>query len=180
MDKKEFAVLASAIRTYYPKENILPNPQAMELWFREIQDIPYPVAEASLRKWVATNKWSPSIADFRELAGNIQNGDPLTWGESWERALNAVRKYGSYNKGAAMDSLDPITRKCVESIGYMELCMSENIMVERAHYQKAFEVYAKREQSSRQIPLQLQQAISRLQIKGMDGQPLQIGESHES
>lgn len=175
MDRKEFATFAMALRTYYPREQILPNQQAMELWFREIQDIPFPVAEAALRKWVATNKWSPSIADIREMTAGIVNGDPLTWGESWERALNAVRRFGSYNQKAALDSLDPLTRKCVENIGYMQLCISENIMVERAHFQKIFGIYAKREQDGKQLPPALQQTISRLQIKGMDGQPLQIG-----
>ena len=174
MDKKQFAAFAMALRTYYPREQILPNQQAMELWYREIQDIPFDVAEMALRKWVATNKWSPSIADIREMTSGIVNGDPLTWGESWERALKAVRRFGSYNKGAALDSLDPLTRKCVESIGYMELCMSENIMVERAHFQKVFEVYAKREQTNKQIAAPLLQAISQVQIKGIDGQPLQI------
>ncbi len=175
MDKKEFATFAMALRTYYPREQILPNQQAMELWYREIQDIPYPVAEAALRKWVATNKWSPSIADIREMTAGIVNGDPLTWGESWERALNAVRRYGSYNKQAALDSLDPLTRKCVENIGFMELCMSENIMVERAHFQKIFEVYAKREQVNQRVSAPLLEAISHMKLNGVDGQPLQIG-----
>lgn len=175
MDKKEFSIFAMALRTYFPREQILPNQQAMELWFREIQDIPFAVAETALRKWVATNKWSPSIADIREMAANIKNGEQLTWGESWERALRAVRKYGSYNKREALESLDPMTRKCVECIGYMDLCMSENIMVERAHFQKIFEIYAKRERDSQQIAPALQQAISALQINGVDGQPLRIG-----
>lgn len=175
MDKKEFSMFAMALKTYYPREQLLPNQQAMELWYRELCDIPYPVAEMALRKWVATNKWSPSIADIREMTSGIVNGDPLTWGESWEKALNAVKRYGSYNKGAALESLDPLTRKCVESIGYMELCMSENIMVERAHFQKVFEVFAKREQTNRQIAAPLLEAISQVQLKGVDGQPLQIG-----
>jgi hypothetical protein len=91
MNKQEFATFAMALRTYYPKENILPNKEAMALWFREVQDIPFPVAEAALRKWVATNKWSPSIAEIREMTAGIQNGEQLTWGEAWERALRAVR-----------------------------------------------------------------------------------------
>lgn len=175
MEKKEFSMFAMALKTYYPREQLLPNQQAMELWYRELCDIPYPVAEMALRKWVATNKWSPSIADIREMTSGIVNGDPLTWGESWERALNAVKRYGSYNKGAALESLDPLTRKCVESIGYMELCMSENIMVERAHFQKVFEVFAKREQTNKQIATPLLEAISQVQLKGVDGRPLQIG-----
>ena len=173
MNKAEFATWTMALKTYYPRENLLPNQQAMELWFRELSDISYEVAEAVLRKWVATNKWSPSIADIREATNTMLNGEQLTWGESWERALNAVRRYGSYNKQAALDSLDPLTRRCVENIGYMDLCMSENIMVERAHFQKIFDVMAKREQQQKQIPLALQSAIKQIQLKSME-EPLKI------
>jgi hypothetical protein len=48
MNKKEFAIFASALRTYYPKENLLPNEQAMQLWFNQLSDIPYKVAEVTL------------------------------------------------------------------------------------------------------------------------------------
>ena len=175
MDRKEFATFAMALRTYYPKEQILPNQQAMELWYREICDIPFDVAEMALRKWVSTNKWSPSIADIREMTSGIVNGEPMAWGESWEKAMNAVRRFGSYNQAAAMDSLDPLTRKCVESIGFITLCMSENIMVERAHYQKIFEIYSKREQTEKRLAGPLLEAISQVRLNGIDGKPLQIG-----
>ena len=179
MNKQEFATFAMALKTYYPREPLLPNKQAMELWFRELCDIPFDVAEMALRKWVATNKWSPSIADIREMTSGIVNGDPMTWGESWEKALNAVRRFGSYNKMAALDSLDPLTRKCVENIGYIELCMSENIMADRAHYQRIFEVYSKREQTNQRIAAPLLEAISQVQLKGADGERLQIGSGGE-
>ena len=175
MDKKEFSLFAMALKTYYPREQLLPNQQAMELWYRELCDIPYNVAEMALRKWVSTNKWSPSIADIREMTSGIVNGEPMAWGESWEKAMNAVRRFGSYNQAAAMDSLDPLTRKCVESIGFITLCMSENIMVERAHYQKIFEIYSKREQTEKRLAGPLLEAISQVRLNGIDGKPLQIG-----
>lgn len=175
MDKKEFALFASALRTYFPKENILPNPQAMELWFRELADIPFPVAEAALRKWVVTNKWSPSIAEIREMTATVTFGDQMTWGEAWEKALDAVKRYGSYNKEKALDSLDPLTRKCVENIGYIELCRSENIMVERAHFQRIYEVYAKREQTDKQLPPSLVQAIGQMRSDRIEGGWLKLG-----
>lgn len=180
MDKKQFAIFASALRTYYPRENILPNQQAMELWFRELSDIPYEVAETVLRKWVSTNKWSPSIADIREATSTMLNGEQLTWGEAWEKALNAVRRYGSYNKQAALDSLDPVTRRCVENIGYMDLCMSENIMVERAHFQKIFELYSQRELTNQRMSLPLAEAIERLRLTAQDGGMLRIGGRREN
>ena len=166
MTRQEFATFAMALKTYYPRETLLPNQQAMELWFRELEDIPYQVGEAALRKWVATNKWSPSIAEIRELTTTIQHGEQLTWGEAWEKALNAVRRYGSYNRKEALDSLDPLTRKCVENIGYLDLCMSENIMVERAHFQKIFEIYSKREQTDKRLPNNLLEAINMARLDG--------------
>lgn len=175
MDKREFSTFAMALRTYYPKENILPNQEALALWYRELSDIPYPVAEAALRKWVATNKWSPSIAEIREMTANIVNGEQLTWGEAWEKALNAVRRYGYLNQKEALDSLDPLTRRCVENIGYLDICKSENIMVERAHFQKIFEIYAKRQQTEQRLSAPLQAAIEQMQAQRIEGGFLRIG-----
>lgn len=164
MDKQEFSTFAMAIRTYYPKENILPNAPAMELWFRELQDIPFPVAEAALRKWVSTNKWSPSIAEIREIAATVSHGEQLTWGESWEKLKAAVRKYGRVGEAEAMRSFDPLTRKCVEIFGYQQYCISDvnDEMANRAHYQRIFESMAQREKTRQQVALPLQRTIERL------------------
>lgn len=162
MDKQEFSTLAMAIRTYYPKENILPNAPAMELWYRELQDIPFPVAEAALRKWVSTNKWSPSIAELREVCATVSNGEIPGWGDGWEQVLKAIRKYGLYNIGGALNSLDPLTRQAVERVGFREICMSENISVERANFRMVYESLAERKKTEQQVALPLQQVIARL------------------
>jgi hypothetical protein len=163
-----------AIRTYYPREQILPNNEAMALWYRELQDIPYPVAEAVLRKWVSTNKWSPSIAEIRAEAAVIQNGETPDWGEAWEKVIGAIKRYGSYNVGKAMDSFDPLTRNCVERLGFRDLCLSENIMADRANFRMIYEQLAEREKTKVQIALPVQQAIKKLQFQSKDGF-LQIG-----
>lgn len=177
MTRDEFKILVKGMKAIYSQPTFIPDQDAFNMWFALMGDLPYEVCNVAIQKYMLTNKFPPTVAEIREMCAGVVNGDPLTWGESWERALNAVRKYGSYNKMEALNSLDPLTRKCVESVGYMELCMSENIMVERAHYQKIFEVYSKREQTEKQMPLGLQQAISNLQIKGVDGQLL-LGEKH--
>lgn len=165
MTKQEFATLAMAIRTYYPKEQILPNKQAMELWYRELQDIPANVAEAALRKWVATNKWSPSIAELREMAAEVRNGEIPDWGEGWERVLTAIRRFGSYREREALDSLDPMTRTCVQRLGFRNICMSENISYDRANFRMMYESLAEREQTRQQMALPLQEVISRLRLE---------------
>lgn len=175
MTRDEFKVLVKGMKAIYSQPTFIPDADAFNMWFALIGDLPYEVCNVSVQKYMLTNKFPPTVADIRELAANVVSGDPLTWGESWERAINAVRRYGYMNPGEAMASLDPVTRKCVDSIGYMTLCTSENIMVERAHFQKIFDVMAKREQMEKQMPLQLKEAISLLQLKSMDEQ-LKLGE----
>jgi len=170
MTRQEFGLFVSALKTYYSKEtNLLPNQQAMELWFRELQDIPFPVAEAALRKWVNTNKWSPSIAEIREITVNIVAGDQLTWGESWERFKGAVRKYGHANEKEALESLDPMTRRVAECFGYREFCMSDvsTEQTSRAQFRQIFETLEKREKAHKQLPLPLQQTINQIQEGGL-------------
>ena len=165
MEKKEFGLLAAALKTYYPKEQILPNQQAMELWYRELQDIPFPVAEAALRKWVSTQKWSPSIAELREAAAEIVMGETQDWGESWEKVLHAVRRFGIYNEAKAMESFDPMTRLAVERLGFRNVCLSENISAERANFRMIYETIERREKQAKQLGLPLQDTIRQLQSR---------------
>lgn len=175
MNNGEFAIFAMALKTYYPRETLLPNKQAMELWFQELQDLPYDVASLALRKWVSTQKWSPSIADLRETAVEIVGGEAMTWGESWHKLQEAIRRFGIWNEREALESLDPLTRKCAEYIGYRQLCISENVMADRAHYQKIFETVSKREQIDRRLSAPLREAIGLLQLKDLDGHLLTDG-----
>lgn len=162
MDKREFSIFAAAMKTYFPREGLLPNDRAMELWFRQLEDIPYQIAEAALNKWVATQKWSPSIAEIRETAANISAGDVPDWGEAWEMAIGAVRRYGYYRQAEAMASLDDLTKRTVQRLGYNELCMSENITADRANFRMIYEQLANRKKADAQIPVRLSLLIENL------------------
>ena len=163
MTKREFGLFAAAIRTYYPRENILPNEQAHDLWFRQLQDVPYPVAEAVLAKWVATNKWSPSIADIRDSMAEIQNGGPAgDWGAAWAQAMTAIRRFGSYDEEGALASLPPLTRETVRRLGYKSLCWSENQVADRANFRQVYEILSKRKVETDKIPLPVRETLKAL------------------
>ena len=166
-------MFAMAVRTYYPKENILPNQQAMELWYRELQDIPYQVAEAGLRKWVSTNKWSPSIAEIREMATTVQHGNIPDWGDGWEQVLKAIRHFGMYREAEAIASLDDVTRQCVERLGFRNICLSENIAADRANFRMMYETAANKKKQDMQLPVALVNMIA-----GIQNEQLKIGDNH--
>jgi hypothetical protein len=162
VNKKEFGLFASALRTYYPKEKILPNEQALELWYKQLQDIPYNVAELTLNKWVATNKWSPSIADIREHATSITQGEAKEWGDAWQDVLRAISKYGSYREDEALESLDETTRTVVRRLGFRNLCFSEEIQVDRANFRMVYEQQLQRDKQDAQLPPRLKALISNM------------------
>lgn len=163
MTQEEFAIFAMALKTYYPRENLLPNNQAMDLWFRQLQDIPYKVAEVGLNKWVSLNKWSPSIADIREMASTVAHGELPNWGDAWQEVLRAISQYGSYRPVEAMDSLSPLTKKAIKRIGFVNLCMSENISADRANFRMIYEQLADREKKEAQLSAPLKTLIAQMQ-----------------
>lgn len=63
MDKKEFTRLASIIRAYYP--NALRDGESLNLWYEQLQDVPFAEAESNLKKHVSTSKFVPTIAEIR-------------------------------------------------------------------------------------------------------------------
>lgn len=167
MTKKEFATFAMALKTYYPRENLLPNDKAMELWFKQLEDIPYKVAEIGLQKWVSLNKWSPSIAEIREMT----LPDIPDWGEAWMEVQDAIKRHGSYAVAEAMESLSPLCRQATEMIGFVNLCMSENPEASRANFRMIYESLAEREKKESQLPEKLKLIISDMKmIEGKEGE----------
>lgn len=165
MTKQEFSKWVMALKTFYPREQLLPNPQAIELWYQELHDIPMNVAEAALRKWVATNKWSPTIAEVREMCVDVKRGDAPDWSDGWAKVQHAFKRYGlSYPKDA-MASFDPITREAVKRMGYYQLCVSENPVSDRKQFRDIFETIARREQMGLQLPDSLQDNIRHIQTE---------------
>lgn len=159
MEKKEFATFVAALRTYFPRETILPNAQATELWYMELNDIPYNVAMMALREHVHTSKWSPSISELRERAAEIQNGESPDWGEGWATVQQAIRRKGMYREQEALESMDEITRATVERLGYQSLCLSENPVADRARFRDIFEQVSQRKKRESLLPESLRLGI---------------------
>lgn len=165
MNKKEFALFSMALKTYFPRDNLLPTEEAMELWYRELQDIPNETAMAMLRKWVDTQKWPPTIAEIRTMCSEIANGKLPDWGEAWREVEKAVWRYGYMQEEKALDSMSPTTQSAVLKIGWRGICMSENPDTIRAQFRQVYEICAKREVEDRQLPPALKEAISQIGAK---------------
>lgn len=109
-----------------------------------------------------------SQAEIREMAVSVTDGDGLTWGEAWEQVVSAIRKYGAYDARAALDSMNPLTRRCVNHLGYYELCRSENATADRANFRMIFEQLSQRHKAEQQLAPALREAIETMRLGGLD------------
>ena len=173
MDRTEFSRWAMALKTYFPRDNLLPSQEAMELWYQELKDISFSVGAAMLRKWVDTQKWPPSISEIRTMCAELANGKLPEWSEGWAEVVRAIEKHGSMFPKEALDSMSPITRDAVEKIGWTAICMSENADVIRAQFRQVYQICLNRQVEDRQITPALKQTIrdllpdnGLLQLKG--------------
>ena len=163
MTKDEFRVLAKGLKAVYTQPNFLPDAEAIQIWYELLKDLDYAMANIAIQKHMVSSKYPPTIADIREQATEVSYGQAPLWSDGWEQVLRAMRLYGSYRLQEALDCMDDLTRKAVERLGFKELCMSENIAVDRANFRMVFEQLANREYETKKLPLSLQNSIEDIQ-----------------
>ena len=169
MDRSEFAMIVAALKNYYPTDNLLADNTAVELWYRQLGDLDYKIAEAALLMWVSTEKWPPSIAEFREKAADVYYGEVPDWSEGWEQVVRAVRKYGSWDPDAAYEMFDGLTLETVRRLGYVNICVSENWNVDRANFRQIYTTLAQRKKQDRQISPKVMQLIEKIRVPMLEG-----------
>lgn len=162
MTYNEFLILVKAMKSVYTRDNFLPDSDSIKIWYQMLQDIDYRLMSAAIQKWMLTNKFPPTIAELREMSSEIKLGETPEWGDGWEQVLRAVKMYGAYRQKEALESMDEITRRCVERMGFQNICMSENISVERANFRMIFENMSERKKREEQIPAKLLQRIKEI------------------
>lgn len=163
MSRDEFQRLADAIRSYWPKEKIMPTKESMELWYQELKDLDYSMAVSAVRKHVQENVWSPSIAEIRAQAVNIQAEDH-DWGDGWEEVLRAVRRHGQYDETGALESMSPMTREIVKRLGWKQICQSDQdeMMSIRANFRMMYEQKDEKERKYAALSGDLKEKIDQI------------------
>lgn len=168
MNKAEFSKFAMAMKTFYSKESLFPTKVSMELWYEQLKDIPYETATLFLTKWVSTEKWSPTIADIRGGAAELDNGEISDWGHGWEQVENCIRSYGYYRESEALNHMDDITRQVVNRLGFQSICLSENINADRANFRMLYQELAQKKKSSQQLSPSSSQMIEQRATKRIE------------
>jgi hypothetical protein len=168
MNRTEVAKLLGILRVAYPyfySKNTSAEDIGLtvELWHDMLMDFSSEQAKLGLMKLISTHmEYPPNIAQVRKaIVETIEPALP-TSGEAWSEVQNAILSYGIYRTDEGLNSLSEVTLKAVKTMGWRELCISENQIADRAHFFKIYDVFAKRHDETRLIPSAYREAISQL------------------
>lgn len=148
----EFDNIRAALKSAWPSANIMPDKFSINLWYKMLKDIPYAVCSAAVMELMGTEKFAPSIAQIREKSLSYMEEPDKEAGEAWEFVRRMIRKYGYPGELEALAEMDELTREAVRSIGFLDICRSENIMVERAHFLRIYDTLRARRKADRSLP----------------------------
>ena len=108
------------------------------VWERALADLPLAVVERAVLKLIMTRKFFPAVAEIREAAESLlDNGHP-TPEEAWGEVMKQLNPY------RAPQYSDPLIHRAVRAVGYLSICMSERLGVERAHFLQIYQAYLNR------------------------------------
>lgn len=161
MDKKQFMYLIAALKSNYRNFGV-DSKEQLEFWYDMLKDLDYALAETAVKKLISESAFPPTIADIRKSASETKEELP-TASDAWGEVIKAIRDYGSYREEDAMNSLSDITRMVVKSIGFRELCYSENQMADRAHFMKMYTAMTDRIAKERVLPEDVRQRVLQIQ-----------------
>ena len=133
MTEGQVAKLVAVLIAGYPSARITAETSAV--YERMLRDLDYAAVNAAVEWLLATSKWLPTVAEIREAAHSLRDGEVKPGGEAWGLVITAVRLHGRYRTpGVDFEFGDPVVAQCVAAMARFEICESENSTADRARF----------------------------------------------
>jgi hypothetical protein len=128
------------------------NVEAMVLaWALVLRDIDYPKAEAALARYLCERDTAgrlPSPGHIRGIVDEAAHGRRRHGADAWGDVLRTIGAVGRY-RDPTFD--DAVTQRCVDRLGWRDLCDSENAIADRARFIELYDKLAVEATSDRAV-----------------------------
>lgn len=138
---------------------VFPNFKAKEgtpdIYAEMLKDIDFEALESAAKKLMSSSIFFPTIAEWRTAAFEIITNAPAIPSayEAWEETLKQIREYGSYSDPKDIGWSHPLVFRAVACMGWRDLCLSEQVEYDRAHFYKIYASLLQRAQDDvRMLP----------------------------
>ena len=143
--KQEFATLVVAMQAMYG-EDFIGTEEALDVWYALLHDLDYHILSKALQQYMLTNKFKPTVAELRDIYTELVSPSISDW-SGWEKVSRAIGHYGMYQEQAAMESFDEVTREVVKRLGFQNICLSKNIVADRARFAEIYQAIQRRKRT---------------------------------
>lgn len=114
------------------------------VWQKMLGDLTIENLEKAVLKIIATKKFFPSISEIRSEAVSFAAPLHPLPEEAWAEVMAQLDPYRTPTYS------DPLIHRAVKAVGYLNLCMSERIGVERAHFLQIYGAFLQTDTNRRQ------------------------------
>jgi hypothetical protein len=138
MNESEASKLISVLRAAFPSATI--SDETPMAYSFGLEDVSLEAGMLAAKLAIQQCKFFPTPSELRSLLIESLIGLPSPE-EAWSQVMRAIKEHGSYR--APVFSCQAIA-DAVGAIGWREICMSETISVERAHFFRTYQAYRDR------------------------------------
>jgi hypothetical protein len=137
----------------YPNANSTP---AMVLGYMErLSSIPVHELEIIVNQCIDESEFLPTVAKIKEMHRKMLSPvTPDMAQQGWESVQKAILGVGMWGVPSFKD---PIVKRVVDSFGWMNLCLSENAMADRAQFVKFYEAFARQSADEQRLSQEYKQ-----------------------
>ena len=114
------------------------------VWQKALGDLPLDNLEKAVFKIIVSKKFFPSISEIRSEAVSFAAPLHPLPEEAWAEVMAQLDPYRTPRYS------DPLIHRAVKAVGYLNLCMSERIGVERAHFLQIYGAFLQTDTNRRQ------------------------------
>ena len=114
------------------------------VWQKALGDLPLDNLEKAVIKIIVSKKFFPSISEIRSEAVSFAAPLHPLPEEAWAEVMAQLDPYRTPHYS------DPLIQRAVKAVGYLNLCMSERIGVERAHFLQIYGAFLQTDINRRQ------------------------------
>lgn len=161
----EFSALMAGLKSNYPNWDFdLNDKNMLRFWYESLSDIPMNVLKVGIHKLIAQEEFYPNIAKIRKACAEVINGPEIDETDAWGMVQRAIRNYGYARVNEALASLPEEVVQAIKAMGgWAELCASENLEADRAHFYRTMKSINKRRQAEQVLSIGIHEEMSLLQ-----------------
>lgn len=154
-----WGVLALAYPNWARERDAAALKETLRLYWQLLSDIPMEQLKQAALRHIAASRFFPTVAELRESTATLLQAPAQTALEAWGEvtgAMSDARYYVYADHCNVPEFANPITNRLVASMGWRNLCNSDNVIADRARFTAAYDTLVQRQQSEAALPDMLQ------------------------